>query len=139
MSETLEQRIKRHESLGLKMYFVNGIPHIGYGHNLQARPITHSVADAIFDADLADTRQQCAKSVFPLIAPADEHPAIVIEVLVEMSYQMGAAAVAEFGATLAAIRRKDYPSAATSMLASLWAGQTPGRAQELAELMRSAA
>ncbi|HXS04171.1 MAG TPA: glycoside hydrolase family protein [Rhodanobacter sp.] len=59
------------------------------------------------------------------------------DVLVEMAFQMGADGLAKFTNTLQAVRDKRWGDAADGMLASLWAQQTPSRAQALAAIMRS--
>jgi lysozyme len=52
-----------------------------------------------------------------------------------MAYQMGVKGLMNFKMTLMAIAQKDYKTASTRMLASLWAKQTPKRAQTLATRM----
>jgi lysozyme len=54
-----------------------------------------------------------------------------------MSFQLGIAGLLKFKSTLAFIEAGDYENAATNMLKSLWAKQTPQRAKRLAEQMRS--
>ena len=56
-------------------------------------------------------------------------------VLVDMAYQLGRGGLASFVKFRAAVGRKDWPAAKQEMLDSRWAGQTPRRANELAELM----
>ena len=58
------------------------------------------------------------------------------EVLAEMAYQMGGNGLAQFTSTLQAVREKRWDDAASGMLNSLWARQTPSRAQALAQVMR---
>lgn len=58
-------------------------------------------------------------------------------VLTSMAYQLGLGGVARFKNMISAIERKDWNGAAEAMLDSKWAKQdTPGRAKELAEMMR---
>lgn len=57
------------------------------------------------------------------------------EVLVEMAYQMGVSGLLGFKKTLYAVKTKDYVGASKQMLQSLWAKQTPKRAQTLAKKM----
>lgn len=54
-----------------------------------------------------------------------------------MAFQMGIVGLLGFTNTLAAIKRGDYAAAATGMLASLWARQTPARAKRMADMMRA--
>lgn len=58
-------------------------------------------------------------------------------VLLNMAFQMGTEGLLKFVNTLAIIRAGNYDKAATAMLQSLWAKQTPARAERLAEQMRT--
>lgn len=60
-------------------------------------------------------------------------------VIVCMAYQLGTNGVANFKRMCAALRIRDYNTAALEMLDSDWArpGQTPERAKRLARIMRS--
>lgn len=58
-------------------------------------------------------------------------------VLLNMAFQMGIAGLLKFKKTLTLIEMGDYEAAAEGMLKSLWAKQTPNRANEMAEQMRS--
>ena len=59
------------------------------------------------------------------------------DVLVEMAFQMGVAGLAKFAKALQAVRERRWDDAATEMLDSTWAKQTPKRAQALAKIMRT--
>lgn len=58
-------------------------------------------------------------------------------VLLNMAYQMGVDGLFGFVNTLKMIESGDYDSAATGMLNSLWAKQTPDRAKRLSKQMRT--
>jgi len=58
-------------------------------------------------------------------------------VLVNMAFQMGIQGVQKFKKTLSLVEMGDYDGAADGMLKSLWAKQTPNRAAEMAQQMRS--
>lgn len=58
-------------------------------------------------------------------------------VLLNMSFQMGVDGLLGFKNTLKLVERGDYTQAAENMLLSKWAGQTPARAQRMAEQMRT--
>lgn len=58
-------------------------------------------------------------------------------VLYSMAYQLGVKGLGNFKNTLAAVARGDWNGAATGMLDSRWAKQTPKRAQRHAEQMRT--
>ena len=57
-------------------------------------------------------------------------------VLLSMAFQMGVDGLLGFKNTLAMVRAGDYDGAASGMLYSLWAKQTPERAQRMSEQMR---
>lgn len=54
-----------------------------------------------------------------------------------MAYQMGVAGLAGFKNTLAMIADGDFGGAASGMLNSKWAKQTPNRARRHADVMRT--
>ena len=56
-------------------------------------------------------------------------------VLLNMSFQMGVDGLLAFKTTLARVRAGNFSGAASGMLNSLWATQTPERAQRLAKQM----
>jgi lysozyme len=58
-------------------------------------------------------------------------------VLLNMSFQMGVDGLLGFKNTLAMVKAGDYEGAARGMLNSLWAKQTPERAQRLSDQMRT--
>jgi len=58
-------------------------------------------------------------------------------VLLNMAFQMGVDGLLGFKNTLAMVQSGDYAGAADGMLHSLWASQTPARAQRLAVQMRT--
>ena len=58
-------------------------------------------------------------------------------VLLNMAYQMGVVGLLKFKNTLAAIKARQYTAASVGMLDSLWARQTPERAERLATQMRT--
>jgi lysozyme len=58
-------------------------------------------------------------------------------VLLNMSFQMGVDGLLGFTNTLRLVSQKHYDLAATNMLKSKWASQTPERALRMAEQMRT--
>jgi lysozyme len=58
-------------------------------------------------------------------------------VLINMAFQMGVDGLLKFKRTLALVEAGQYEIAAHNMLQSLWAQQTPARAQRMAEQMRT--
>lgn len=58
-------------------------------------------------------------------------------VLMNMAFQLGITGLMGFSKTLSLIEAGDYTQAADQMMRSKWASQTPKRASEMAEQMRS--
>lgn len=131
MSETLEQRIKRHEGLSLNLYRDHlGNLTIGYGRNLD-QGIRKDEAELMFRNDL-----QYAESAANALLGFEKCDSVRQEVLIEMVFQLGFRSVSGFRKMLAAIERRDFETAADEMIDSRWYEQTPDRCKELAELMR---
>lgn len=63
-------------------------------------------------------------------------PYTVIEVVVEMGYQLGVSGCLSFRKMWDALEAKDYETAANEMLNSKWAKQTPSRAKALSDKIR---
>ncbi len=118
---------------------------IGYGHNLDvsplpgdrdynARPLTEAEAEAILSQDVKAAERSLQRMVPEVMGsiPQDKR-----DVLIRMSFQMGAAGVAKFRKMLSALEAGNYPRAAEEMLDSRWARQVPRRAGEEAERMRA--
>lgn len=124
--------LQKQEGCRLTMYEDTvGVPTIGYGHNLRY-PITMGAAVDILKNDVKN-------AILPLIGQEwfiDLDP-VRQDVLINMTFNMGAAAVWDFHAMIAALNNKDYAGAATAMLESEWARQVPTRAQVLAQIMRT--
>ncbi|EAM8407014.1 lysozyme [Salmonella enterica] len=59
------------------------------------------------------------------------------DILISMAYQMGVHGLAGFKNTLAMVSSGNFSGAASGMLSSKWAKQTPNRANRHAEVMRA--
>ncbi len=59
------------------------------------------------------------------------------DILISMAYQMGVQGLAGFKNTLAMVASGNFSGAASGMLSSKWAKQTPNRANRHAEVMRT--
>ncbi len=118
---------------------------MAYGIKLGPRgcPIGHytftvpePVGSAWLETLLSDYKLQMSQR--PGIAAALQHcnePRR--DILYSMAWQMGVDGLAGFKNTLALIAQENFASAASSMLMSKWARQTPNRAKRHAEVMRS--
>ena len=63
-------------------------------------------------------------------------PPIVQGVVIEMCYQIGFAGFWKFNKAIGHMKAKNWKGASEEMLDSLWARQTPSRANRLADIVR---
>lgn len=125
------EHTKKYEGLRLKPYTCpTGHLTIGYGHNLE-NGITTDMAEYILHRDLALAQIE----VGARLSWAGQLDEARQYVLVDMAFNMGITKLMTFKKFLAALKKRDYPTAAKEMLDSRWATQTGRRARELAEIM----
>lgn len=133
MSNILKQ-LQRHEGLRLKPYKCTGDKWtIGYGRNLEDRGITQAEALALLKNDIADVMSMLSFELSFYL----ELDQIRRDVLTNMAFQIGVAGLLKFKKTLQYVKAGEYEKAAYEMLDSKWAKQTPSRAKELSEQMRT--
>ncbi|CAB4126080.1 COG3772 Phage-related lysozyme (muraminidase) [uncultured Caudovirales phage] len=89
--------------------------------------------DMLLANDISD-REQALRLSLPWFDTLDE---VRQAVLVGMAFQLGTSSLMGFTNTLNFVRAGRWPEAATAMLASKWAQQTPARAQRMADMMRT--
>ncbi|WP_345859299.1 glycoside hydrolase family protein [Shewanella algae] len=125
-------------------YDSEGYPTVGYGQRLGPRHTPLEFYQFSLPQDAA--RQWLRSHVINISAKLAVHPAIApafakcnLErqvVLVSMAYQMGIEGLAGFKNMLNAITAAQWAEAASHALDSLWARQTPARAQRHAEMLK---
>lgn len=121
---------------GRPYYCSEGYPSIGYGFKLGAKnaplpsfSISLYTGEAWLDSNIHEIMHNTAHLTVNL---NDVRQAVVLS----MAYQMGVTGVLAFVKMLDAIDRRAYGEAAEEMLDSVWARQTPKRAQRHAWMMR---
>lgn len=125
------EQIKLHEGLKLKPYrCTSGKLTIGYGRNLEAKGISKGEAESMLLSDIAEVEEKLVRAGF-LSGLNDARKAV----LINMAFQLGFNGLSKFRNMLAAVQSEQYVLAASEMLDSLWAKQTPNRAKELSEQM----
>ena len=133
--ETLKERIKKHESFRATPYRDAKGFSIGWGHYLgeggAGFKISRNVGDKILDEDIHTATYEISTLGFEWLSKAR------MEVLVEMSYNLGFPRFQTFVKMLAALEAQDYEKAADEMLESKWHEQVKERAETLAEVMRT--
>lgn len=138
MTETLIQRITRHEGLRLTPYVdTTGNFTIGYGHKITeceaqswVNGITQDTADDMLDGDVVKAQAELSEA----LPWTSELSNIRWQVLVEMVFQMGITGLLKFTTMLRYAQQGNDEGVAHSMLGSLWHEQTPARCEELANL-----
>jgi lysozyme len=130
-------QIKRHEGLVLHAYQDHlSYLTIGYGRLIDKRKgggISEAEAEMLLKNDISGVVQALERQI-PFWSRLNEPRKAV---LMNMAFQMGIAGLMKFKRTLAFIEAGQYAEAADGMMGSLWAKQTPKRAQEMANQMRT--
>ena len=141
MYEEVKEEIKACEGYVNKIYKCSeGFDTIFYGHKITPDDnYEHGVeypkemGEKVFEKDFQTTLDAAER----LIATRPVNH-IAKQVIINMVYQIGEGGVSKFKQMWKALDREDYGEASFQMLDSLWAKQTPNRANKLAAKMRSA-
>lgn len=105
---------------------------IGYGFNLDDVGISKEEANLILNYRIRNIQGQVKSTLYDLKAPEE-----VWEILYHLAYQLGLGGLLKFKKMIRALYAYDYKTAANEMLDSLWAKQTPNRANRLSDQMRN--
>lgn len=134
--ELLKHQLRRDEGSRLHSYRdVAGNLTIGVGHNIDAHgiAITPEQEDQLLNEDVARAMAETL-AYLPWVQDLDEPRQRVI---FNMAFNLGTVGLLSFHHTIAEIHKRDFQSAAASMLNSRWARQVGNRAIRLADTMRS--
>jgi lysozyme len=132
--ESLRDRIIRHEGIRLKLYKDSlGYLTIGVGRCIELRGISEDEAFYMLNNDLLNSKREVNENM-PWVLGLDE---MRLNVLYEMSFQLGFNRLSLFKKMLSAMREGDFNRAADEMLDSAWHRQTPKRCEELAKIIRN--
>ena len=133
----MQDQLTRHEGEVLHAYLDHlGYLTIGIGRLIDKRKgggISKEESAFLFSNDV-NNRLQELQTKLPWFASLNDPRKAV---LLNMSFQLGIAGLMGFTKTLSLISAGNYAEAADQMLLSKWAQQTPSRASEMAEQMRS--
>ena len=128
--------IKKHEGFKSTVYqCTEGYETIGYGFAIKDLKLDEDIAELILIRKLAELQERIA-SVFGWFYNAPEE---VKNVVTDMCYQMGISGFNKFKKTIYLLETEQYEDASMEMLDSLWAKQTPNRANELSRHIRALA
>lgn len=133
MSNTLIERIIKHEALKLKPYRCSaGKLTIGVGRNLDDNGITEEEARYLLKNDIRNCHSECLHN-FPFYAEMDS---VRQGVILEMCFNLGINRLKGFKKMLKACELKNYALASQEMLNSRWALQVGQRARTMAYIMQ---
>jgi len=130
----LLESIKKHEGFVEHVYDDSlDIPTIGYGFAIKDLVLDEDIAEDILMRKLERLKRN-ANSRFKWL---EDMPVVVQEVILNMCYQLGVTGVSKFRKAISALQEGEWHEAADEMLDSLWARQTPNRAEELSNIVRN--
>jgi len=131
---SLLNQIKKHEGFRSSVYqCTEGYDTIGYGFAVKDLEITKDIAEQILIQKIAELESKISKK-FEWYHTA---PQEAKEVVINMCYQLGLSGFSKFKKTIYLLETEQYEEASVEMLDSLWAKQTPRRAKELSEVIKS--
>jgi lysozyme len=139
--QKLIAELRRDEGVRYSPYNdTKGIPTVGVGHNLNAKPLpagwkyplNDMQINSLLDDDLEDVFHDLDRNL-PWWTDLND---VRQRALANMAFNLGITKLLGFRNTLVAMRQGKYDAAADGMLASAWAAQVKGRAQRLADMMR---
>lgn len=157
-SLSIEKMIMAEEGQNNNVHWVDEYPHVGIGHLIVYQrtrdmkfintilsrqvgrqvngSITQSEATTLFTQDLNKVRSEIRKNAFtaPVYAKINRSRQMALE---NMAFQMGTGGVANFKTMLSQMAAGKWAEAASSAKQSLWARQTPGRANRVALIIKN--
>ena len=126
--------IKKHEGFKPRVYkCTEGYDTIGYGFAIKDLVIEKDIADLILMKKLHTLLQR----VMVAFSWFESMPPEVKDVVLNMCYQLGLSGFSKFKKTIYLLETEQFEEASVEMLDSLWAKQTPNRAKELSERIKS--
>ena len=133
MKDIIEQ-LKIHEGYKPAVYKCTaGVDTIGIGFAIKDLNLSEEVCELILTEKLEALEERFEKK-FDWF---QESPVEVRNVMRNMAYQLGFAGFCKFKKTIAYLEEAEWEKASEEMLDSKWAKQTPNRAKELSEIIKS--
>ena len=133
MKDIIEQ-LKIHEGYKSTVYKCTaGVDTIGVGVAMKHLHLSEEVCELILTEKLEALEERFEKK-FDWF---EESPVEVRNVMLNMAYQLGFAGFCKFKKTIAYLEEAEWEKASEEMLDSKWAKQTPNRAKELSEIIKS--
>ena len=133
MKDIIEQ-LKIHEGYKPKVYKCTaGVDTIGIGFAIKDLELSEDVCELILKEKLQALEERF-EDRFDWFKTS---PIEVRNVMLNMAYQLGFRGFCKFKKTLSYLENAEWESASKEMLDSKWAKQTPNRANELSEIIKS--
>ena len=133
MKDIIEQ-LKIHEGYKPKVYKCTaGVDTIGIGFAIKDLELSEDVCELILKEKLQALEERF-EDKFDWFKTS---PIEVRNVMLYMAYQLGFRGFCKFKKTLSYLENAEWESASKEMLDSKWAKQTPNRANELSEIIKS--
>lgn len=130
----IKNQLINHEGMRLKPYKCSaGKLTIGIGRNLDDRGITNEEAIYLFYNDIV----RCENDLKGLFSNWNDYPENIQMVLMDMRFQLGGRGLRGFRLMIRAVYNRDWQEMIRQMKDSKWYKQTPNRAKDLIELVRS--
>ena len=131
--KALIERLKVNEGFRSSVYQCSlGFDTIGYGFAIKDLELTEKEAEHLLE-------NRVSQKHFHLLDNLDwysDMPPEVQGVILEMVYQLGFSGFKKFKKAISNMKDKNWKGAATEMLDSRWAKQTPNRSNSLADIVR---
>ena len=131
--KALIERLKVNEGFRSSVYQCSlGFDTIGYGFAIKDLELTEKEAEHL----LTNRVSQKHLHLLDNLDWYSDMPPEVQGVVLEMVYQLGFSGFKKFKKAISNMKDKNWKDAATEMLDSRWAKQTPNRANQLADIVR---
>ena len=131
---TVYDLLERDEGVQDHVYFLNGIPHVGVGHNLVTGPrLTPAAIRMILKDDVAALTGKIEQDVHGWAKLNDVRQAVIMSI----AFQCGYMGMLGFFKMLQAVAVGDYPGAAREIRNSQLAHQNVERTARLAAMMET--
>ena len=133
MKDIIEQ-LKIHEGYKPTVYKCTaGVDTIGVGFAIKDLYLSEEICDRILEEKLEALEERFEKK-FDWFKTS---PIEVRNVMLNMAYLLGFRGFCKFKKTISYLSEAEWESASEEMLDSKWAKQTPNRAKELSEIIKS--
>ena len=134
VKDSLVDTIKEHEGYRASVYMDTlGKPTIGYGFLIEALELEEDICDLILMRKL----EKLVNTIRFKFNWFDDMPDKAQDVIINMCYQLGVNGFAKFSKTIEHFKKREWMEGSKEMLRSKWYMQTPNRAKELSETVKS--